>query len=69
MSASCLRAHAVPLFDLARAGLLGTAGRLDGTTDVDVVVVVAAGEVVEATGGFGERRQVEGEPCGATQAS
>lgn len=55
-----------PLLHLARSGLFRTvrAGNFDGTANVDVVVVVSTGQVVEAAI-FGERRQVEGETCGA----
>lgn len=64
---SCLNGFSfLPFFiDLARTGLFRTASGFHGTTDVDVVVVVAAGQVVEATVGFRERREVEREPCGA----
>lgn len=57
------------LFDLTYSGLFRTVGSFDRTTDIDEVVIVATGQVVEATDGFGERRQVEREVCGATEAS
>lgn len=55
-----------PLFHLARSGILSTRSGFDRTADVDVVVVAAAGHVVVAAVGFGERRQVEGETCGCS---
>lgn len=57
------------LFDLASAGLFGTVGSFDRTTDIDVEVIVVIGQVVEAAFGFGEWRQVEREVCGVTEAS
>lgn len=57
----------LPLFHLARSGLFRTVGSFDGTTDVDVVVIGSAGQVVEAAVGLGERLQVERETCGATE--
>lgn len=50
---------------LARSGFLGTRGSADRPADIDVVLIVATGQVVETTVGFGEGRQVERETCGA----
>lgn len=47
-----------PFLHLAGSGLFVTVGHLDRTTDVDVVIIVGSGEVVEAAD-FGERRQVK----------
>lgn len=64
---SSLVRGSVFLLDLAGAGLLRAGGGFDGIADVDVEVIVAVAHVVEATFGFGERRQVEREVCGATE--
>lgn len=63
----CSSSHVFLLFDLTRSGLFRTVGSFDRTADIDQVVIVATGQVVEATVGFGERRQVEREVCGATE--
>lgn len=56
------------LLDLTCSRLFRTVGSFDRTAHVDEVVVVAAGQIVEAAVDFGERRQVEGEICGVTEA-
>lgn len=58
-----------PLFHLTRSGLFRTPGAFERAAHIDVVVVVPARQVVVAAGGVGEGRQVEGEFCGATEAS
>lgn len=63
----CSSSHVFLLFDLTCSGLFRTAGSFDRTADIDQVVIVATGQVVEATVGFGERRQVEREVCGETE--
>lgn len=66
---SLLVRSSVFLLDLAGAGFLRAGGGFDGTADVDVEVIVAVAQIVEATFSFGERRQVEREVCGATETS
>lgn len=61
-----MQRRTLPLLHLAGSGLLGAVSGFDGAADVDEVVVVPAGQVVEAVV-FGERRQVEGETCGAEE--
>ncbi len=58
-----------PLFDLTGSGRFRTVGSFDATADVDVVVVVATGQVVEAAAGFGEGRQIEREVCGEKEVT
>lgn len=52
----------LPLLHLTCSSLFGTGGSFDVTADVDVVDIAAAGQVVPTAVGFGERRQVKGEP-------
>lgn len=68
-SCSHVSGYALPLFNLTCSRLIRTVDSFDRAAHVDVVVIVANGQVVEATIAFGERRQIEGEVCRATEAS